>query len=137
MRLLQQAQPEVFRIAPTRTMLAHMPAQWMLEVGDYNQDGRIFVVLVAEDKMYDAEYIEETEAELDLVGIGHETLTLDLPSTDFSPIIARIVTMDQLPDAVLIYVMGEPALMLQVADPICRYRPAEGFTACEQQFRLA
>ena len=42
-----------------------------------------------------------------------EPMLVDLPTTDFSPVIARIVAHDSLPDAVFIYLSKDAAFNLQ------------------------
>jgi branched-chain amino acid transport system substrate-binding protein len=107
------AQPEVFRIWPTFTMMAQMPAQWLTEVGDYNGDGVHFAVFIGENSSEVSNHIAAAEQWLQQVGIGHTTLAVDLPASDFSPVIARIVALEHVPDAIFIYVSGDAALALQ------------------------
>jgi ABC-type branched-subunit amino acid transport system substrate-binding protein len=102
--------PQVFRIAPTDTLLANMPAKWLAEVGDYNQDGMLFVVPIIDSRTADSAHWQRMQAGLDEFAIRYEVLPVDLPSSDFSSVIARIVTMDHLPDALFIYAGGEDAL---------------------------
>ena len=103
----------VFRIAPSDAMLAEMPAKWLAEVGDYNHDGALFVVPIVDSRKYEASNMLRMQKTLEEFGIEYETLPVDLPASDFSSVIARIVTMNRLPDAVLIYVDGEAALELE------------------------
>jgi len=46
-------------------------------------------------------------------GIKTDLSGIDLPTTDYSSIIARIVSRQALPDAIFICIKGEPALQLQ------------------------
>lgn len=94
---------EIFRIAPTRTMLAQIMGQWMEEVGDYNQDGEILLALVVENSLYGSMRRELVQQWMPTYGIEPEVFTIDLPTTDFSPLIARIVALDKLPDVVFAY----------------------------------
>jgi len=94
---------EIFRIAPTRTMVAQMMGQWMEEVGDYNQDGEILLALVVENSRYGSMRGELVQQWMPTYGIEPEVFTIDLPTTDFSPLIARIVALDKLPDVVFAY----------------------------------
>ena len=105
--------PEVFRIAPTRTMLIQMMGQWLAKVGDYNQDGELLTVLVVENSRYGAMRGELAQQWLPTYGIKPVIFTVDLPVTDFSPLIARIVTLDQLPDAVFLYLHNGDNFLLQ------------------------
>ncbi len=107
-----QKLPQVFRLAPTESMLASMPAKWLAEVGDYNDDGLLFVVPIVDSRTLDSAQWQRMQAAFDEFGIQYETLPVDLPSSDFSSVIARIVTMEHLPDALFIFVGGEAALEL-------------------------
>ena len=105
--------PQTFRIAPTDTMLAETPARWLAEVGDFNQDGMIFVVPIIDSRTLESEHWQRMLAAFDQFTIQYEILSVDLPSSDFSSVIARIVTMDRLPDALFIYVGDVAALEMQ------------------------
>lgn len=105
--------PEVFRIAPTRTMLIQMMGQWLAKVGDYNNDGELLTVLVVENSRYGAMRSELVQQWLPSYGIEPVIFTVDLPATDFSPLIARIVALEQLPDAVFLYLHNGNNFLLQ------------------------
>jgi branched-chain amino acid transport system substrate-binding protein len=105
--------PEVFRLSPTDSMLAQMPAQWLTDIGDYNSDGQISAAIIADNTNRASSIIEATQNHLIEASISTELLRIDLPSTDFSSVIARLVAHEQLPDAIFIYVKGQPALLLQ------------------------
>lgn len=104
---------EIFRIAPTRTMLAQMMAQWLAEIGDYNKDGERLSVLLVENSRYGTLRSELAQQWLPTYGIHPEIITIDLPTTDFSPMIARIVSLDKLPDVVFTYLHNGDSLLLQ------------------------
>ena len=105
---------EIFRIAPTRTMLAQIMGQWMEEVGDYNQDGEILLALVVENSLYGSMRGELVQQWMPTYSIQPEVFTIDLPTTDFSPLIARIVALDKLPDVVFAYLHnGDNVLLLR------------------------
>ncbi len=104
---------EVFRIAPASTFTAQMDAKWLEEVGDYNGDGELFVVIIAENTGYGTGQVDKAEAWFPKFGIELETFFADLPTQDFAPIIARIAAMDRTPDAILIKVTGETSYNLQ------------------------
>ena len=105
--------PEVFRIAPTSTFTAQMDAKWLTEVGDYNGDGELFVVIVAENTGYGTGQVDKAKKWFPEFGIDLEVFFADLPTQDFSPIIARIQALDRVPDAILIKVTGETSYNLQ------------------------
>lgn len=106
--------PEVFRLSPTDSMLAQMPAQWLTEVGDYNSDGQINAAIIADNTNSASSIIETMHNHLIEATIPTELLRIDLPSTDFSSVIARLVAQEHLPDAIFIYIKGQPALLLQM-----------------------
>lgn len=105
--------PEVFRLAPSNSMIAQTPALWLSEVGDYNQDGIVTATLIADSATTSSSRIEAVRDHLVQAGIEVAVLGVDLPSTDFSSVIARLVARDHLPDAILIYIKGQPALQFQ------------------------
>jgi branched-chain amino acid transport system substrate-binding protein len=105
--------PEIFRISPAWTMITGMPGEWLSEVGDYNHDHHQLAVIVADNNAETAAYTNGTREGLAKAGFQVESIAVELPATDFSPVIARIVALDHVPDAVLITVMGEAALQMQ------------------------
>jgi branched-chain amino acid transport system substrate-binding protein len=105
--------PEVFRLSPAYSMLAQIPATWLLEVGDYNADGTLSAALIAENTTNAVPLLESIRDNLVNAGIDTELLRVDLPASDFSSVIARIVSREQLPDAIFISLKGQPALQLQ------------------------
>ena len=118
--------PTVFRLGPTATMLAQMPALWLTEVGDYNGDGKRLAVIITENTQAGAETVEQVGKWLDAYGIEQETLSVDLPAQDFSPQIARIVDMEATPDAIFLSVGGEAALELQQQLLMAGLGPTQG-----------
>ncbi|GIV79248.1 MAG: hypothetical protein KatS3mg050_3642 [Litorilinea sp.] len=107
-----QTLPEVFRIGPTNSMVGRWPAEWMASTGDRNGDGRLLAVLLAENSTYGQILDERLRQWLPQFGIETQTLPVDLPADDFTSVIARIVAMDTLPDAIFLLVQGESALNL-------------------------
>jgi len=105
--------PEVFRIGPTSMMYAQMPGKWLAKVGDYNGDETNLAVIVGENSPHGVEQAKATQGWLLEYGFTGESVLVDLPSTNFSSVIARIVALDKLPDAIFIQVAGETAFDLQ------------------------
>lgn len=99
--------PAVFRIAPTTSMLAQLPGQWLAEVGDYNQDGEKFVVVVAEDSPSGSARVEYAQKWLSLASFAVEPLLVNVPITDDNAVIARIVALDHMPDALFLNLYGD------------------------------
>jgi branched-chain amino acid transport system substrate-binding protein len=117
--------PEVFRINPTFSMIAQMPGDWLAEVGDYNQDGRqVAVVIMANNESHNLD--AETVLWLSQLGFQVETQQVELPATDFSSTIARLVALDQTPDAVLLALSGDAALTLQAQMETAGVGPDQG-----------
>lgn len=104
--------PEIFRISPAWTMVTEMPGRWLTEVGDYNHDHYQLAVIVADNSGEMASYLSGVREGLATAGFQVETIAVDLPATDFSPAIARIVALEHVPDAVLITVSGDAAFQL-------------------------
>jgi ABC-type branched-subunit amino acid transport system substrate-binding protein len=100
----------VFRIAPTASMMAQMPAQWLKAVGDYNGDGVVVATLIVETTPGGDQALEQTSQVLTAAGIAFDTLRVDVPAQDYSPQIARIVASEQTPDVIFLHVAGETAL---------------------------
>jgi branched-chain amino acid transport system substrate-binding protein len=111
--LTQGQYAEVFRIAPSVTMMAQMPGKWLSAVGDFNQDGENFIALVAEDTTENLTMREQVEQWLSSYGVRCEAILVDLPTNDFSSVIARIVAFERVPDAVFIGLTGDVAFDLQ------------------------
>jgi branched-chain amino acid transport system substrate-binding protein len=117
--------PEIFRISPTCSMIAQMPGNWLAEVGDYNQDGLQMAALITarnESSAMDA----ETSRWLGHLGFQVERQSVELPATDFSPVIARLLALEQIPDAVLLSLSGDAALALQSQMEAAGIGPAQG-----------
>ena len=105
--------PEVFRIAPTLTMLAQMEAEWLQSVGDYNQDGKTLVVMLVENSNYGAVLTQSAAKWWPEYGIEHHVLQIDLPTEDFSSEVSRIVNLDYLPDVIFTKFNGNASYVLQ------------------------
>ena len=105
--------PEVFRIAPTSTFTAQMDGKWLSEVGDYNGDGELFAVIVAENTGYGTGQVGKAETWFPEYGIDLEVFLADLPTQDFAPIIARIGALATTPDAIFIKITGETSYNAQ------------------------
>lgn len=102
----------VFRIASNASMLGQTDSRWLAAVGDYNGDGRLFAVLLAEDSSAGQALVDQAKTWMPAFEIELQTFLLDLPARDFSSIIARIVDLELLPDAIFVKLMGDPAIEL-------------------------
>ena len=133
---LTEAQPEAtFRLAPTLPMIAAMPAQWLAEVGDYNGDGAMQAVVIAENSAAGDMFVEQTYEWFPQAGIDVEDHRVDLPMMDFSPEIARLLAMPTIPDAVFIAINSDSALALQEQLFDAGIRPDKGTLVVNQNRR--
>jgi branched-chain amino acid transport system substrate-binding protein len=106
--------PEVFRIAPTSAFTAQMDAKWLQEVGDYNEDGEQFIVIVAENTGYGTGQVDNALTWFPEFGLGEPEVFLTEQTTqDFSSVAQRIQALPNAPDAILIKVTGETSYNLQ------------------------
>ncbi len=102
--------PEIFRISPARTSLDEMPVHWLNEVGDYNKDGQLVAGIISASNQ--THYVEGVLSAFESTSVEAHHFSVDLPAADFSPVVARIVTMDHVPDALFVYLKGDDALAL-------------------------
>lgn len=105
--------PEVFRIGPTSTMYAQMPGKWLAKIGDYNDDETRLAVIVGENSLHGEQQAKVTQGWLPTYGVVGVSVLIDLPTTNFSSVIARIVALDKLPDAIFIQLAGDAGFALQ------------------------
>ena len=104
---------EVFRVAPTDRMVGEADGEWLASVGDYNGDGTRAVLLVVESSNYGKRQAAIAEEWIPGFAFEVSTLYAELPTTDFSPIVARILNMERFPDVLLIHMRNPLALELQ------------------------
>jgi branched-chain amino acid transport system substrate-binding protein len=123
--LTSDQHPEVFRIGPTFTMLAQMPAHWLAEVGDYNEDGSYSAVIVMDEAGEANGLTEASRRWLEENAFRVDVISVDLPTTDFSSVLARIVALEPAPDAVFIHIASDAALDLQQQMVAAGIRPQQ------------
>jgi ABC-type branched-subunit amino acid transport system substrate-binding protein len=104
---------ELFRLAPSMTQLTQMPSQWLSAVGDYNDDGQLLAVMIVEEASSKMAYVEKAAKWFAQAQIATEMFSVDLPASDFSPVIARLVEMEMPPDALFVHLPGDAALKFQ------------------------
>ncbi|HEX9922235.1 MAG TPA: ABC transporter substrate-binding protein [Anaerolineae bacterium] len=105
--------PEVFRIAPTSTFTAQMDANWLADVGDYNGNGMISAVVIAENTDYGVGQVDKAKTWFPEFGLTLEVMLVDLPIDDFSSVIDQIKALEMRPDAILVKVTGDISYRLQ------------------------
>jgi ABC-type branched-subunit amino acid transport system substrate-binding protein len=91
---------EVFRIAPTSSMVAEADASYLANL---DMD---FVVIVTENTDYGIPAAEATAERLAEIGINSETYSADKGTPDYSSVVTRIQA-GETPDAVLVLITGE------------------------------
>jgi ABC-type branched-subunit amino acid transport system substrate-binding protein len=101
--------PTSFRIGPTESMLAQMDSAWLAQVGDFNEDGEMVAVHVRDSSADSAATAEESAEWFERHGINRIEYVVDLPARDFSPVIARIVDLEMIPDAVFVRLPPAPS----------------------------
>ncbi|CAN5861864.1 hypothetical protein BH10CHL1_BH10CHL1_47490 [soil metagenome] len=106
-------EPEVFRVGPTTTMLMQFPAKWLANLGDYNRDGQKFALIVTEGNSVGLDRVAAAKQLWPTYGFTVEPVLVDLPTEDFSSVIARIVAQDMMPDAVFLYLSSDAGFKLQ------------------------
>ncbi len=104
--------PEVFRIAPTSSFTAQMDAKWLAEVGDFNQDGRISSIIVAENSNYGEAQLASVSTWFPEYGIEFDPISVEFNERDFSFALNQIAFLDDPPDTIIIKVTGDSSLVL-------------------------
>ncbi len=136
---LTEGQPAAaFRLAPAQPMLAAKPASWLTTVGnsgDYNGDGARQAVIIAENSVLGDMFVEQTNEWFLSAGIDVEMHRIDLPVTDFSPEIARLLARPLIPDAVFIVIGADQTLDLQAQLFDAGIRPDKGTLVVNQNRR--
>ncbi|MFN2202585.1 MAG: ABC transporter substrate-binding protein [Caldilineaceae bacterium] len=128
--------PMVYRIAPSATMLAEMPAKWLVEVGDYNGDDTLSAVNVVDSRRVASPEIDSLDAKFSEFGIEYQTIPVDLPASDFSSVIARIASIGYVPDAILISIGDESALEIEEQIRAANFGPQKGTLIVNNQAAL-
>lgn len=105
--------PEIFRLAPTNSMLVQTPAMWLEAVGDFNADGKRSALVITDESDAGADHAQWIRDELGRHGFETDAYTVMLPSQDFSSLIARLVVRPVMPDVIFIRISGDDALILQ------------------------
>jgi ABC-type branched-subunit amino acid transport system substrate-binding protein len=111
--LTESQLPEIFRLGPSATMLDGAFADWLEAVGDYNGDGDAVSLLITDDTDAGLARAQAVSDRLAAHGIRAESLSIEMPASDFSSLIARIVVRDTMADSILILTNGESSLLLQ------------------------
>jgi branched-chain amino acid transport system substrate-binding protein len=108
--LLNDLPAELFRIGPTSEMLARFPAEWLTALGDFNKDGVTTAAILAENSPSGDRMVEQAERTFPAANISLLTVRVDLPAGDFSSQIARLVALNERPDALFLYLSGDASL---------------------------
>jgi len=93
--------PEIFRIAPTSTMVSEANAKYIRDVGLTS------VAIVAEATDYGLPAAAITQRLLAEAGIASVVFRAEIGTTDWEPVIARLLAYTRPPGAVLTLVTGE------------------------------
>lgn len=134
-QLTESRLQSLFRLAPALPMMTSMPAAWMADVGDYNQDGAVRAVVIAENSAAGDLFVEQTGEWFGRFGLEVAIHRVDLPMSDFSPEIARLLAMPDIPDAVFIVIGVDSALDLHEQLYDAGIRPEKGTLVVNQSRR--
>lgn len=104
--------PEIFRVGPSSHMVNYQFVQWMDHIGDFNGDGAKVVTIIAENGGRSIERIESISSSLGETDFDVKPFLVDLPTPDFSSVIARIVGLENIPDFILVWFNGESGYTL-------------------------
>lgn len=100
--------PEIFRIAPANSMTSQSSADWLKQVGVKN------LLLIAENTDYGTGQVKTDQQFFGAVGIHvDDPIYVEVGTEDFEPILARIKTMNPMPDAIRITVTGKSGYDLE------------------------
>ena len=110
--------PNVFQIMPAADTVDDEMVAFLKESFDANaeqfwDDGELFISHIHENNNRARAAARTTQRLLENAGMVVEPLAIDLPATDFSSDIARILAGDMLPDAVIIDLPQNAALALR------------------------
>lgn len=96
----------IFRISPAWSMVGAVVADWLisLDVDD--------VVIMAENTDFGQPAAADEKARLQAAGIAVEQFNIELGAEDFVPILSRIESRPEPPDAIHIIITGDTALNL-------------------------
>ncbi|MEZ4712996.1 MAG: ABC transporter substrate-binding protein [Caldilineaceae bacterium] len=128
--------PEVFRIAPTFSMLNETDMGWLKAVGDYNGDGQQTIVLITENNEYGLNRAKMVTDLYTEQGILVESVPVDLPTDNFSSAIARIVALTHKPDVMYIWFSDEAGFTFQQQLGQAGIGPSKGTVLVARQSAL-
>ncbi len=128
----------IFRTSPANSMVAAVAADWMIELGLED------VIIMTENTDYGIPAAADERALLEAAGVAVEQFNIELGTEDFVPILSRVQSRPEPPDAIRVLLTGETGFNLnqQMAelgitpnsDTICI---AESFAGDSEQFWTA
>jgi ABC-type branched-subunit amino acid transport system substrate-binding protein len=106
-RLTAEQSPVVFRIAPTdavrdRNLVDFLTARFSADPAQVWRDGEATVIYVAENYELENRHGQNLIARMGDAGMTAKALTVDLPITDLSPTLTRILAGKMPPDAIVL-----------------------------------
>lgn len=104
--------PTLFRLTPSNSLAADAYAGWMSAVGDYNGDGTTHATLIIENNDWAKLQAQLIADAMTAQQIEVEAYPVDLPASDFSSLIARLVVKSALPDAIFVRLAGDAGVQL-------------------------
>lgn len=128
--------PEVFRLAPTFSMVVDSDEAWLQQVGDYNEDGAQSVVFVMDPDSYSSVRFETLAQRLVEDEVETTLLFTDPPARNISGIVQRIAALEQIPDVIIIGFNTAESLQLQGKLSSAGLRPGAGTLIVNKQVAL-
>jgi branched-chain amino acid transport system substrate-binding protein len=84
-----------------------MDAKWLADVGDYNGNGLVSAVIVAENTDYGVGQVDKAQTWFPEFGITVEVKLVDLPLTEPAALVDELRNLEMAPDAILVKVTGK------------------------------
>jgi branched-chain amino acid transport system substrate-binding protein len=107
-KITQTGYPEVFRIAPASSMTSMIGVDWHKALGSKS------ILEIAENTDYGTGQAAADKKSFEAAGIKFlDTIFVDMTTTDFQPILARIQAMNPAPDAINVAVTSAAAYNLE------------------------
>lgn len=128
--------PEVFRVAPTFSMVVESDEAWLQQVGDYNGDGQQSVVFVMDPESYGSLRFERLSQRLVEQDVATAMLFTETSTGSASGIVQHIVALENIPDVVIIGFSRAESLQLQSELSQAGLRPDTGTLIVNKQIAL-
>ena len=100
-KITAQQYPEVFRLAPSNSLVYVRIAEWMADQGFKH------VAIIAENTDFGQDGAKVVSAELKNKGLDPKLVTIDVNQQDFTPALLRLTSAGEKPDIIEMVVAGQ------------------------------